>query len=313
MRTPVRAALSVFALLAPAVASAGLEGTLSSGADAFARALRTPPMAAVSGLADFRAYGDEDRLIDLLDDSDPAIRMEAAKALRRYAQTSNRAERALTDLLERSGEAAAVKKEAIKSLAWAAQHDRVEDLLRDIASGQSGPGLQPIAIKALYVVVGQKNDARRFVKDILDDSSRPLAAREAAAWTLWAGHSDNDVRRDLLDKAADSAVPLSLRVEAAKSLFGVFNTYDVKRALGEIARDRSAPEALREPAILGHLLDNQDTSTKRLLSELAEDRALSQKLRASAIRALGEFNLEIARYFHLSHFQGKFIDPLLDQ
>lgn len=313
MTTPKPILFAVLFALTPMTAAAGPESAVAGAMSSFRQLLSTPIKTIVADLSSVRAFSDEDRLLDLLDDSSPAVRAQAAKSLRHYALNSYRVESKLLNTADDSREKPEVRREAIKSLAWAAQHYNTKSQLLSIATDRSEPeDLRSIAFKSLYVVANSQYDVRSALQSALSQDSEPLAVRKGAAWTLWADSQDYSSRRALLG-ALDSSEPMGLRVEAAKSLFVQMHEYDVKNRLLDYARDTSTPEALREAAVLCLLQVNRDYSVRSFLENTAQ-RDANQIVRLAAVKALDQgISLELVRYFHLSFYQGRFIDPLEDQ
>lgn len=306
--------LAALTLLA-APAFAGPEASARTAAASFAESIRTPVAALVPALANFKAsFSDEDKLIDLLGDPNAAVRAQAAKSLRHYAPTSHRAESKLLDAAGDSGEEGAVRREAIKSLAWAAQHYGTKGKLLDIAKdSRETDDIRSIAFKSLYVVAPREYDVRSALQSALTGAREPLAVRRGAAWALFSDAGDYSTRRDLLESARDSQADDGLRIEAVKSLFGQMQQYEIKNAVKDIARDSTQKEALREAAILAHVLINRDYDVRSFLEDTARSSS-SVLLRTAAVKALdASLSLELVRYFHLSFYNGRFIDPLEDQ
>lgn len=313
MNAPKLTLLAALLALAPLNAFAGPEAAVANALTSFRTLMGTPIKTIVADLRSVTTFSDEDRLLDLLDDSSPAVRAQAAKSLRHYALNSYRVESKLLDTAGDSREKPEVRREAIKSLAWAAQHYNTKSRILSIATDRSEPeDVRSIAFKSLYVVAASQYDVRSALQSALSSDGEPLAVRQGAAWTLWADSGDYSSRRALLG-ALDSSEPLGLRVEAAKSLFGQMNEYDVKSRVWDYARDTRTPEDLREAAVLCLLLINRDYSVRSFLEDTAR-RDANQKVRLAAVKALDQgISLELVRYFHLSHYLGKFIDPLEDQ
>ncbi len=302
-------------LAAAAPAFAGHEAASHSAAAGFAEILRAPARALVPALKTVpAALSDEDRLIDLLGDSSPAVRAAAAKSLRHYALTSYRAESKLLDVLQNSQEEDSVRREAVKALAWAAQHYGTKSKILSLAKDATqSDELRAIAYKSLWVVASREYEVRSALQDALRGAREPLAVRKAAAWTLFADAQDYGTRRDLLETARDSGADVSLRIEAVKSLFGQMQQYEIKNAVKDIARDSTQKEDLREAAILCHIVINHEYDARSFLEDVARS-ASSVLLRTAAVKALDQsLSLELVGYFHLAFYNGKTIDPLENQ
>ncbi len=302
-------------LAAAAPAFAGSEAVSHSAAAGFAEILRAPARALVPALGKVPAsFADEDKLIDLLGDASPAVRAAAAKSLRHYALTSYRAESKLLDTLQNSREEDSVRREAVKALAWAAQHYGTKSKILSLAKDATqSDDLRAVAFKSLWVVANREYDVRSALQDALRGAREPLAVRKGAAWALFADAQDYGSRRDLLETARDPGADASLRVEAVKSLFGQMSQYEIKNAVKDLARDSTEKEALREAAVLCHILLNHEYDTRSFLEDLARS-ASSDVLRTAAVKALDQsISLELAGYFHLAFYNGRAIDPLENQ
>lgn len=290
--------------------------SLSAGAAAaFHAAASLPPLNLLRTLApaEFSALsGDpQDRLLELLDDANPVVRAEAAKALRHYAQTDYDVQRRLIAVASSRAEVEGVRREAVKSLAWAAQSgDAERTLLRLAEDSAELDGLRAIALKSLYVAAGRDHEARRTLLAALERGGKDL--REAAAWSLAWATADWNAKRELVSVASSRSEPESLRIEAFKSLIHAMSDWEVQRLVRQTAEDKTAPVALRETAILELITINQDWQVKNFLEDTSR-RGGDARLRTAAIKAMGGWTLELARFFHLSQFRGNFIDPLEDQ
>lgn len=251
----------------------------------------------------------QDELLRLLDDPDLAVRAEAAKALKGYAAYDSRVERKLLRLMEERAEPEPVRREALKSLALAAQHFSTRDAILDLASdGREPEALRALALKALYFVARTDSRVGEALLRAADGGAEPL--RLGALWALSGASGEYNAAAKLRRVLDDRREPDRVRVEALKALFPQLPyRNDVHWAIRALADDSHQPEELREAAILSLVSVNQDFTTRRLLDLLARD-AANPRLRAAAIRALGSFTLELARFFHAASFQGKFLDPL---
>ena len=313
IQTPKSFYFAVALVLLTVQAQAASEAFSSGAFGSFSRLLSAPVKTLVTGLPAVRALSDEDNLLDLMGDSEPAVRAQAAKSLRTYVLTSYRVENRLLDAAGDRNEKPEVRREAIKSLAWAAQHYNTKSRILAIAGSSSeAEDLRQIAYKSLYAVVSLEYSVRSALQSALGRSSEPLAVRRAAAWTLWADGADYSSRNALLS-ALETSEPEALRVEAAKSLFGQMSEYSVKNKVWDIARDAGESEAVREAAVLCLLLINQDYAVKSFLESTARsDR--NPVIRVAAVKALQPaISAELAGYFHLAYHLGRSIDPLENQ
>jgi hypothetical protein len=309
------ALLTALLALAAGSARAGIEEVAFNASAAFRLALSAPALtlAPKPAAARVTAFSDEDKLIDLLDDNDPAVRAQAARSLKHYALNSYRAENALLGLIGDSREVEAVKREAVKSLAWAAQHYNTKDKLLDLArDSRQTATLRAITLKALFVVANQY-DVKDKLKDILNDSHEDLIVRSGAAWGLWsAAFNDYQAREALLSVARNDREESALRVEAVKSLYSAMSDYSVKDKVWDLSKNDRLDDPLREAATLCLHAIATDWSVKSYLEDASRN-GRNGAVRLAAIKALGGASLELTRYFHLSHYLGRYIDPLEDQ
>jgi len=303
---PLLLAALVLAVAAPSQAAPTAEGAAHAGASLFLQAIETP---VIASLATSRP---EDRLLELLDDQDASVRAEAAKTLRHYAQTDHRVKRRLEELLEDGRQPDEVRRECAKSLAWAAQDRSTADRILAVARDRRlSDGLRAAAFKSLYVAAGLRG-VTDALRETLADGRETVEVRSAAAWALGHAAAEHDARRALIGTAQDRTLDASLRREAVKSLFhGLASNYDAENAVRALAEDAREPVEIREAAILELILKNQDRDAREFLDRTT--RSQEPRLRAAAIKALGGLTLELARFFHLSHWHGRFIDPLEDQ
>lgn len=256
----------------------------------------------------------QDELLELLDDRDPAVRAQAAKALKHYVVTDSRVQRKLLELLDRRGEPDLVRREALKSLSWAAQNYDVQQALLETARSrdwQVSVDLRAVAFKSLYAVARNYQIAEALTQTLEDDRA-PLQVRMGAAWALFAAAVDHAPKQALLEAARDKRETEFLRLEALKSLAGQLADYQVKEAVLALAKDSSERLWLREAAILSLVMVNQDYQAKSYLDEAVRSEP-NPVLRQAAIKAMGGLTMELARYFHLAWYNGRFIDPLEDQ
>ncbi|MBI3552725.1 MAG: HEAT repeat domain-containing protein [Elusimicrobia bacterium] len=308
-------AIALLVLIAAAPVHAGLEEAAGTAANAFKAAWAMPAFKLLPALAKtaLHAASDEDQLIDLLSDRDPAVRAQAARSLRNYALTSYRAENALLESAGSDRELESVRREAIKSLAWAAQHFNTKDKLLSIANdSRQTDSLRAIALKSLYVVTNM-NDVKSSLQDTLKNGRESFSVRAAAAWSLWTqAQNDYGVRGNMLEVAQNSSESDELRVEAVKSLYAAMTDWNAKNAVWDLSRNESLDESIREAATLCLHLVNNDWSVRNYLQDASKS-STNAKVKLAAIKALGGPSMELTRYFHLSHYLGRFIDPLEDQ
>ena len=259
---------------------------------------------------------DEDSLIALLSDNDPVVRAQAARSLKPFVMTGRRAEGALLGVMADSWQPEGVRREAIKSLSWAAQNRKTHDALVDLArDGSQASSLRAIACKALYVAAGQDSRTAEVLRGLLEDGSEQEAVRAGAAWALFSSVSDRKTSDALRERAADATLstPLSVRYEAVRSLYLAMGGRPVSEAVRQIADDQWSPLPLRQAAVLAHHFVSQDSGPHQWLQALAADQSQPQ-LRAAALKALEpDQTLELVQYFHLSWFHRQALDPIADQ
>ena len=116
IQTPKSFYFAVALVLLTVQAQAASEAFSSGAFGSFSRLLSAPVKTLVTGLPAVRALSDEDNLLDLMGDSEPAVRAQAAKSLRTYVLTSYRVENRLLDAAGDRNEKPEVRREAIKSL-----------------------------------------------------------------------------------------------------------------------------------------------------------------------------------------------------
>lgn len=304
------AALLIAVLSSPA--SAGLEQAVSAVSRAFEAAAQAPAMTLVPAFKHLRAFNDEDALIALLSDNDASVRATACKSLKNYALNSWRSENALLERAQDGRELESVRREAVKSLAWAAQHWTTRDsLVRLAGDSHETLTLRAIALKSLYVI-GNDWTAQRALFDAVESGELPL--RAAAAWAVAGAATSNYQAKDQLKKIVDeSREPVTLRVEAVKSLYAAMTDWNVRDLVWRLAQDSGAPRALREAATLALNAANSDWNVKSWLESEARGES-DPVIRTAAIKALAAGpDWELVRYFHLSYYNGRFVDPLEDQ
>jgi hypothetical protein len=256
---------------------------------------------------------DEESLIALLSDQDPSVRAQAARALKPYAPNSSRAEAALLGVMDDSWQPESVRREAVKSLAWAARNQRTRERLAALArDGGQAASLRGIACKALWLMAGQDSRTAETLRGLLDDASEPEAVRAGAAWALFAATRDPRTQDALRERASDGSLstPLSVRWEAVRSLYLAMGERRVGEAVRAVAEDGWAPLPLRQAAVLAHHAVNTRQDAHQWLLELSADQSRPQ-LRHAALQALTDGpTLELARFFHLAQLGRQSIDPL---
>lgn len=256
---------------------------------------------------------DEDSLIALLSDQDPGVRAQAARALKQFALTGRKAEGALLQAMEDSWQPESVRREAAKSLAWAAQNDRTRERLLALArDGGQSASLRGVACKSLWLMAGRDGRTAEALRDLLSDGSEPEAVRAGAAWALFSDSGDRRTQDALRERASDASLstPLSVRFEAARSLYLAMGERPVRDAIRDIAEDGWAPLPLRQAAVLAHHAVNMESVAHQWLLELSADQSRPQ-LRQAAMEALVDGpTMELTRFFHLARLGRQYVDPL---
>ncbi len=247
----------------------------------------------------------------LLDDPDAALRARAAKALRRYITWDERVPRKLLEVLDRAGEPDSVRRDALKSLAWAERDSVITRLIATAISPHNSIDIRSLAHKALSLSAHSPAVVDILLATLHDSRADP-EVREAAAWGL-GGAVDRDAAVSALQETARmSWEPLPLRVEALKSLAGALSYETSRTVVLSVAQDPAEPASLREVAILSLVMIPSDYRARRILEDAARGDP-DPLLRQAAIRAMGGLTLELARYFHFFSFLGTPIDILEDQ
>lgn len=254
----------------------------------------------------------QEELLRLLDDADPSIRAEAARALKNHL-SSPAVQKKLVEALDRSGESDSVRREIIKSLSVASQLFQIQDRLVAVANSISeSSDIRSIALKSLFPVAVRYDVRDRVLIPTLEDGRRPLGERRAAAWALFGNAADITTQQTLLRVARNAQEPDSLRVEAIKSLALGMSYWAVQDPIFAIARDPAEPASVREPAVLCFAMIELTSEQLRFLQGLARGDP-DTALRQAAVKSLGGLTVELARYFHFAYYAGKFLDPLEDQ
>jgi len=242
------------------------------------------------------SWNEEDTLLDLLRDQDPAVRLQAVRSLKAWVAQRTSTRDKVLDIFRNRNEDLAVRREAAKTLSVVSTYPIVYGALLDEARRGSDASLRAISYKSLYWMAAQRPDVRDALLDAARRETDPVV-RSAAIWGLFAASQDNRVQ-DVLKDIARRGTDLEARVEALKSLYGGMGYPDVRDLAFDLARDATTPSAVRRAAILMHAARVQ-SSQKNLLETIAKhDR--DPVMRAAAITALGNPRSEqIQGFFHL--------------
>lgn len=302
--------LVVAAVLITTPVFAGLEQAASLAGSAFQSSLSFKP-------ARFKTadMNDEDTLIALLGDNDASVRAGAARSLKGYALTSYKTENALLERAKDQREQESVRREAIKSLSFAAQHWNTRDALLELAkSDRETTALRAITLKSLYVMAGDSTVKETFFDILGGWSTSNPTLRAAALWAMMgAAGGDYDTKSKLLETANSPTENVVLRIEAIRSMYLGMGDWNLRDAVLRLAQDERQTLELRKFSILVLNAINQDWTVKEYLQkEASEER--NGALRATAIQAMQVGpDMQIVRLFHLSFYAGRFVDPLEDQ
>jgi HEAT repeat protein len=298
-------------IAAPAIVRAA---ALEDGFSAAGRALHAVNPAAFSN-------GDTvDQLLQLLDDSDQNVRAQAAKALRPYAAADRKVQDRLAGIMEAGGEDLFVRKEAIKSLSIAASRsDEFRGRMIAAARETSNPDMvRSIACKALYSTLDPANpalDTRDALLALLLETNERPAVRAGAAWGLFPGAALNARTQDaLLYAANDQWLDADARAEALRSLyFALDGRRTIRESVRSLADEALTPMPTRFAAVILFQRVNQDSSVGDWLEALARH-ASPMQIRTAAVLAQTEVMTEdLARYFHFTTFEGRALDPLVNE
>lgn len=260
----------------------------------------------------------EDQLLALLDDQDPNVRLAAAKALRDYVTSDPKAAERLLVLARNGWENVFVRKEAIKSLSLAAERSNdVRRALIELAQASSeNDVVRAIACKALFSTLYPGNDAgdaRDALLSILGENNERPDVRAGAAWGLFPDALTGRTQDALLAAAQDQWAPGQVRVEALRSLYFVLPQSHAKAdAVRAIADENlGAPQARVAAVLIHHAIRDQEP-VREWLQELARS-ASPDAVRTAAIQAQAEVTPDLARWFHYTTLNRRWLDPLADE
>ncbi len=238
---------------------------------------------------------EQETLLQLFNDSDPAVRRAALKAFRAYVgQRQSNWERVL-EIARRTSEDASVRREAIKTLSVVSGYNDVSDALLRIAQRDAEPKLRQVAYKALYwQAFSRSSVADELIREAVRGGDGDV--RRAAIWGLFLAVGNTDPRESLL-RLAERDSDAAVRVEALKSLYGAMGHSDVRDYVMRLARNGGEP-SVRLTAILA--LSARNNNDGRDILENIARRDSDPLARAAAITALGDpLSDELVRHFHL--------------
>jgi hypothetical protein len=288
---------------------------------AAAPALETDFAAAKHALQAVRptAFADgntEDHLLALLDDWDQNVRAAAAKALRAYAPTDRKVSDRLSEIMENGNDNLFVRKEAIKSLSYAAsQSNDLRRRMIAVAQERNNPDtVRMIACKALYSTLfpgSAANDSRDALIWILEENNERPAVRAGAAWGLFPDAATGRTQDALLSAANDQWLDADARTEAVKSLYFVLDqSRAVQDSLRALAAEGFTAMPARFAAVVVFHRVNADHGVADWLQELAMNASPVQIRTAAILAQTPGLTEELARYFHFTHLNRRYIDPL---
>lgn len=295
---------------APAFAAAAPAPAIETDFGAAKRALQAVrPQAFADG------ENTEDHLLELLDDWDQNVRAAAAKALREYASDRKVSDR-LAGIMENGNDNPFVRKEAIKSLSFAAsQSDDLRRRMIAVAQERNNPDtVRMIACKALYSTLfpgSAANDSRDALLSILEENNERPAARAGAAWGLFPDAATGKTQDALLSAANDQWLDANARAEAIKSLYFVLDQRrSVQDSLRSLADEGLTAMPARFAAVVVFHRVNADQGVADWLQELAKNASPVQIRTAAVLAQTPGLTEELARYFHFTHLDRRAIDPL---
>lgn len=248
-------------------------------------------------------------LLDLLRDSDPAVRKAAVRASR-YLIANSRVYERLAELMQDRGEEPAIRVEAARMLSYTAQNNRVQDALADTArSGAETPELRAMAYKALWGAAGDSR-VEAFLIDSVRGEKEPVL-RRAAVWALFPATLNNRAREFLVSTLVYGKEDEATKIEALKSLYSGMNHHEVQDVVMGLARDNSEAKPVR----LAALLTLSGAAGYSRVQDFLEAVLRGEKdpdLRAAALEASSPTLQRVREYFHLSYPMqaGGYINPI---
>jgi hypothetical protein len=309
----MRRYLSLAALLLAAPAFAAAVAPAPSVDAGFAAAMHALQAVRPAAFSDGNTV---DQLLELLGDWDVNVRVSAAKALHEYAPTDRKVSDRLAEVMENGNENLFVRKEAIKSLSYSAsQSDDLRRRIIAVAQVRNNPDtVRMIACKALYSTLfpgSAADDSREALLSILGENNDRPAVRAGAAWGLFPDAATAKTQDALLAAANDQWLDADARAEAIKSLYFVLDqSQSVRDSLRSLADEGLTAMPTRFAAVVVFHRVNTESTVSEWLQGLAKD-ASPVQIRTAAILALTPgLTEELARYFHFTHLNRRYIDPL---
>ncbi|MBI5211676.1 MAG: HEAT repeat domain-containing protein [Elusimicrobia bacterium] len=299
-----------------AAALAGTAGAAplapSSDAD-FAGALRGAIGAVQLQAAQVRASINSSDIVDLLRDRDAAVR-QASLVNARDHMGDSRVRDVVRDMLRDGNETAGVRREAARTLHWAAHYSEVRDTLVEVARYRGDAAVRAMAFKSLFFASNSDSDVRDRLIDAARYESDPVV-RKAALWALFDSTNQSEVVDVLSDVAFGSREDEDVRIEALKSLYSAMNRSEVRGKTYDLARYASDPKALRVAAVLALSAAAGDSGVRDLLEDMAR-RESDQDLRVAAIKAQSMDVYFFRTYFHLGYRagpHGPYVSPIVNE
>jgi hypothetical protein len=226
----------------------------------------------------------------------------------------------LTLIMEAGGDNIFVRKEAIKSLSIAAAlfSDLRRRMISVVQRTDDSDIVRSIACKALYSTLDPANpaaDTRDALLKVLEETNGRPVVRAGAAWGLFPDAARNaDTQDALLRAAGDQWLDADARAEAVRSLyFALDRRPTIRESIRSLADETLTPMPTRFAAVILFQRVNQDASVSGWLQGLAQHASPAQ-IRTAAVLAQTENPTEdLARYFHFTSFEGRPLDPLVNE
>jgi len=171
-----------------------------------------------------------------------------------------------------------------------------------------------IACKALYSTLfpgSAANDSRDALLSILEENNERPAVRAGAAWGLFPDAATGRTQDALVRAAEDQWLDADARAEAIKSLYFVLDQRRaVQDSLRALADEGLTAMPARFAAVVVFHRVNQDHGIADWLQDLAKNASPVQIRTAAVLAQTPGLTEELARYFHFTHLDRRYIDPL---
>ncbi|MFA5137626.1 MAG: HEAT repeat domain-containing protein [Elusimicrobiota bacterium] len=256
------------------------------------------------------SWQERDALLAMLRDPDPAVRIEALKALREYVGQSPYVWQTVLGVLNNRMEEPAVRYQSAKTLSRVAGYPEVWTTLARYATDmQTPPAFRGICYKSLWAAAAGNPQVRAGLLRGLTAAEPSVEGMTGAIWALGQASNHPDVAQALMRVAAHHP-GMAIRVEAMKSLYQGTGRPEVLQAMAQTAGDLQTDPALRYPAILA--LSRVKTPQTQALLQNISMRDPNPALRQAAIMAMNPGDERIQAYFHMPRYtmDGRLVDPL---